>query len=123
VPWPPEVGELLPRFDEAIGIAEKLRTYSFDLDHEDGGAKAKGFLVMLGLDIHSIDYVEQEIRLGISQTPIQTVRSNGAFGYQCAVQFRIAGTESYSHRTADIRTVWALVASDARPRMITAFLR
>ena len=62
MPWPPQVGELLPRYDEPVGIEEKLRTYSLVLDHEKGGPKANGFLVMLGISLDSIDYLELQIR-------------------------------------------------------------
>lgn len=45
--WPPQVGELLPRAEEAIGVRYKLATYSLDPFHEDGGPKAKGFAQIL----------------------------------------------------------------------------
>jgi hypothetical protein len=123
MPWPPRVGELLPRCDEPIGIEHKLRTYSLDIGNAKGWPKANGFLVMLGLDLTDISYIEREIRLGISQTSIATVRSKTSVGYNCTVQFQIAGSGRYSHRTANLRTVWQLTHPDARPRLVTAFLR
>jgi hypothetical protein len=118
MPWPPRKGELLPRFDEAFGIEQKLRDYSLAPAHE--GGKARDFFACLRLDLSEIDYLEQEIRRGISLAPIRSVRTN-SFGFHCAVQFPIAGPGDYSHRTAPVRTVWQLVHRESRPRLITAY--
>jgi hypothetical protein len=121
--WPPRKGELLPRFDEPEGIEQKLRTYSLVRDHEIGGPKAKGFWRMLRIDLSSIDYLEEQIRIGIARTPISQVEvvPSGAIG--CAVQFQISGPGRYSHRTASLRTGWVFDSSTSAPRMTTAFLR
>lgn len=123
MPWPPREGELLPRFDEPVGIEEKLRRYSLVLDHERGGPKAKGFLEMLGIDLTGIDYLEREIRRGIARTPILKVRCITPDEASCTVQFLIAGPGRYSHRTAALRTGWAFDSPASPPRMTTAFLR
>jgi hypothetical protein len=91
VPYPPQVGELLPRFDEPAGIEYKLRTYSLAVDYDDGGPKAQGFLVMLGIGLASLDHLEHEIRTGIAHTPISFVRARKPDSIICTVQFRIAG--------------------------------
>jgi hypothetical protein len=70
MPWPPQVGELLPRCDEPEGIEEKLRRYSLVPSHEVGGPKANGFLVILGIDLASIDYLVAQVRAGLTHTPI-----------------------------------------------------
>ncbi len=70
--WPPEIGELLPHYDEPVEIERRLRTYSLDLDHEEGGPKAQGFLTVIGIGLESIDYLEGEIRVGIARTPISS---------------------------------------------------
>jgi len=120
MPWPPQKGELLPRCDEPVGIEEKLREYSLAPGYEGGRGKARDFFVCLGLDLSAIHYLEVEIRKGISRTPVRSVRES-SFGFHCAVQFPIAGTGSYSHRTAEVRTAWELTHPGVRPRMITAF--
>jgi len=124
VPWPPQVGELLPRCDEPVGIEQKLRTYSLAPDHAAGGGpKANGFLIMLGIGLDSIDYLECQIRAGIAATPISAVRPGASGVMRCTVQFRIAGPGRYIDRTASLRTGWELTESMGRPRLITAFLR
>jgi len=119
MPWPPRKGELLPRCGEPLGIEIKLREYSLAPDRK-GGGKANDFFVCLGLELSGLHYLEGEIEKGISRTPVRSVRET-TFGFHCAVQFPIAGTGSYSHRTAELRTAWELTHPGARPRMITAF--
>jgi hypothetical protein len=123
MPWPPQVGELLPRCDEPVGIAEKLRNYSLDVGHKDGGPKARGFLLMLGIGLDSIDHLEREIRAGIATTPISAVRVGVPGAFICTVQFRIAGPQRYSPRTASLRTTWEYIGPSAPPRMTNALLR
>jgi hypothetical protein len=57
---PPAVGELVPRAAEAFGVRYKLATYSLDVDHKDGGPKAKGFKRILGITIKDIGYLEAQ---------------------------------------------------------------
>ena len=123
MPWPPRKGELLTRFDEPIGIEEKLRDYSLLLDHERGGPKANGFLVILGIGPESLDYLAQQIRDGIARTPISLIKVHPSGAVGCTVQFHIAGPERYSHRTASLRTVWVMDTPSSPPRLVTAFLR
>lgn len=89
-PWPPRKGELLPRFDEPLGIEKKLRNYSLAEGHEKGGAKAHGFAVMLGIGPESIVYLERQIRDGSACTPISLVKLRPAGTVACTVQFPIA---------------------------------
>lgn len=89
MPWPPRKGELLPRFDEPVGIEEKLRKYSLVLDHEFVGPKAKGFLEMLGIDLTAAEYLEDQIRSGIASNPISEVRIEKPDAVSCAVDFQI----------------------------------
>jgi hypothetical protein len=123
MPWPPQVGDLLPRYDETIGIEEKLRTYSLAIGPEECGPKANGFQKMLGIDLGSIDHLERQIRVGIATTPISSVRRKASGAIHCAVQFQIAGPDRYSHRTASLRTTWELIGPLAPPRMTNAYLR
>jgi hypothetical protein len=123
VPWPPRIGELLPRYDEPVGIEEKLREYSLLLDHKRGGPKANGFWVILGIGPESLDYLAHQIRDGVVHTPISSIRVRPSGAAACTVQFHIAGPGSYSHRTASLRTVWVLDTPSSPPRLITAFLR
>jgi hypothetical protein len=123
MPWPPRKGELLPRCAEPVGIEKKLRNYSLVLDHEDGGPKAKEFRDMLGIGPDSSEYLEWQIRVGITHTPITLVRPLPSDAIACTVQFHIAGRGRYIHRTASPRTVWVVNTPTAPPRLITALTR
>ncbi|HEY6730856.1 MAG TPA: hypothetical protein VI039_07520 [Solirubrobacterales bacterium] len=120
--WPPQVGELLPRVGEATGIREKLIGYSLNPDHREGGAKAHGFFLMLGIDRASVDHLESEIRRGIGRAPIASF-SVTAFGYRCVVEFFVQGVGHRAGRLVRLRTVWQLASPHAPPRLLTAFLK
>jgi len=78
---------------------------------------------MLGITIESIDYLEDEIRLGIRQHPVKAVTDNRPYGWKCVVEFPVVGYGSYSDRVADVRTVWELAAPLLPPRLINAIPR
>ncbi|MBS1887342.1 MAG: hypothetical protein JSU06_09150 [Actinobacteria bacterium] len=106
-----------------MGIEYKLRNYSLALGHSDGGPKANGFLVMLGIGLDSVDYLERQIRAGIAAAPISMIRPGAPGAVRCTVQFQIAGPGRYSDRAASLRTGWELTGPMERPRLTTAFLR
>lgn len=120
--WPPQVGELLPRAAEPVGIRYKLETYSLNPEHRWGGPKARAFRA-LGITRGATDYLETEILTGVRRFPVTGVRFNPPFGYNCVVEFPLQGLGLFSNRTATLRTVWELTVEGARPRLVTAFLR
>jgi hypothetical protein len=121
--WPPQPGELLPRAEEAVGVREKLSTYSLLPSHPEGGPKARGFAQILGITLQSIAYLEDEIYSRIRITRISSVRPNPPHGINCVVQFSIRGVGPCSGRIAPLRTVWEFESSDSPPRLISAFLK
>jgi len=123
MPWPPRVGEPLPRAAEPIGVRQKLIDYSLEVHHETGGPKALGFERILGITRDHVDYVEQSIRIGILSAPVSSIRPNPPFGINCVVEFPIHGLDSKRLRTANLRTTWIFVGAADRPRLLTAFLR
>jgi hypothetical protein len=68
----PAVGEVLPRGAEAFGVRYKLATYSLDITNDDGGPKARGFELILGITIDAIDYLEAQILARVLDTPVST---------------------------------------------------
>jgi uncharacterized protein DUF6883 len=120
--WPPRVGELLPRAEEAFGVREKLATYSLSLDHHRGGSKARGFEAVLGISMASVDHLEAEIQTGILKTPITAIRKNPPHGINCVVDFPIRGVGKRSAIAEQVRTVW-LVRREAPPRLVSAYLK
>jgi hypothetical protein len=121
--WPPEEGELLPRASEAIGIRQKLIDYSLDPSHKVGGPKAVGFARILGITLHSVDYLEAEIEAGILVTPIRSTRENPPHGINCVVEFTLRGIGPHRRRAAALRTIWELTDPQSAPRLVNAFLK
>jgi len=121
-PPPPAVGELLPRAAEAFGVRDKLERYSLDVTHKDGGPKARGFEVILGITIEDIDYLEGAIQTGILLIPVAEVRDNQPWGIKCAVIVPVRGLDKKNGRVVDIVTVWQFDEPHAPPRLVTAYI-
>jgi uncharacterized protein len=121
VPWPPQVGQLLPRAADAFGARVKLTTYSLDVTHDSGGPKARGFDRILAITIEDIGYLEGAIYTGILLIPVSQVRDNAPYGIKCAVDIPVRGIGAKADRVITIRTVWQFDEPDAPPRLVTAF--
>jgi hypothetical protein len=120
-PWPPQVGQLLPRATEAFGLRYKLETYSLDPTHKRGGPKARGFDLILGITIDAIEYLETQILARILDTPIREVRDNAPYGIKCTIDIQVPGIGVKADRVANVRTVWAFDRPGAPPRLVNAF--
>lgn len=122
MPWPPTIGEQLPRAEQAFGLREKLAAYCLNLDHEVGGPKAQGFRRILGIEIEDLEYVAEALRIGILAAPITDVRENAPFGVLCEVRVPVAGLREYRDRTAAVTTSWELRHAGDAPRLVTAYI-
>jgi hypothetical protein len=122
VTWPPIVGDRLPRAAEAFGITEKLVTYSLNIDHRDGGPKAKGFEQILGITLADVDYLVNTLRAGVLDAAITDVRGNAPYGLLCEVCVSVAGLRERSSRVVSVTTSWELQHADDRPRLVTAYI-
>jgi len=120
-PPAPAVGELLPRAAEAFGLRYKLETYSLDVTHNDGGPKARGFELILGITIDAIDYLETQILARVLDTPISEVRDNPPHGVNCAVDIQVRGIGATADRVATVRTAWIISTPGDPPRLVNAF--
>jgi hypothetical protein len=118
---PSVVGDLLPRAAEAFGVRYKLETYSLDSTHKEGGPKARGFDLILGITIDAIEYLEAQIFARILDTPIREVRDNAPWGIKCTVDIQVTGIGAKADRVATVRTVWQFDEPYAPPRLVNAF--
>jgi hypothetical protein len=121
--WPPQVGELLPRAQEAFGVRYKLATYSLAASHRSGGAKARGFELILGITLDSVTYLEAEILSGILIRPITAVRGIQPFGITCVVDCPIRGIGAFEDRVVPVRTAWIFSDPASAPRLTSAYLK
>jgi hypothetical protein len=116
----PAVGELLPRGAEAFGVRYKLATYSLDVTNRDGGPKARGFKLILGITIEDIEYLEAQILARILDTPIGEVRDNPPHGINYVVDIQVRGIGAKAESVITVRTVWIISAPGDPPRLVTA---
>ena len=121
--WPPEPGDLIPNAASAVGVRQKLRTYSLNREHRDGGDKARAFRSMLGLTLGDIEYLADALVTGLETTPLRRVRENPPHGWSCDVWIIVDGLHDRADRSAVIRTSWELRWDGDLPRLITAYPR
>jgi hypothetical protein len=122
VSWPPQIGELLPHAEDAWGVREKLSSYSLDLDHRDGGHKARVFRAVLGITAADVDYLTTALRAGLATTPARLIRANPPHGVMCGVWITVRGPGPHADRTAVVRTAWEIRHEDDAPRLVTAYI-
>jgi hypothetical protein len=120
-PPTPTVGEPLPRAAEAFGVRVKLETYSLDLTHMDGGPKALGFKLILGITIDAIDYLEGQIMARVLDTPVSEVRDNPPYGVNCVVNIQVRGIGAQADRVINVRTAWLISTARDPPRLVSAY--
>jgi hypothetical protein len=118
----PKAGESLPRGAEAFGVRVKLAKYSLDVNHKDGGPKARGFERILGITIEDIDYLEGAIYTGVVLVPVSEVRDNTPWGIKCTVIVPVRGLGAKSGRIVDVRTVWQFYEPGGPPRLVSAYI-
>jgi hypothetical protein len=119
----PVVGELLPRAAEAFGVRSKLATYSLDLAHNDGGPKALGFKLILGIALPNIDYLEGAIQTGILLAPGGSVRDKSPWGINCTVMVPVRGLGEKNDRVVNVKTAWRLAGPGAPPQLVSAYCK
>jgi hypothetical protein len=122
VPWPPIVGDRLPRAAEAYGITEKLVTYSLNIDHRSGGPKAKGFQQILGITLADVDHLAHALTMGVLTATITEVRVSPSAAFTCGVLMPVAGLRQRRTRVISVKTGWHLRHADDRPRLVTAYI-
>jgi hypothetical protein len=121
--WPPKVGEPLPRATEVIGIRAKLADYSLNLNHTDGGPKARGFKLILGITLVDLEHLARSIEFEVPTAPIESVRPNPPHGVNCIVVVPVQGLGEKSARIVNVRTAWEIADHGAPPRLVSAFPR
>jgi len=122
VAWPPKIGELLPRAEDAYGVHEKLAGYSLNLDHPGPGKKAEGFARVLAITAEDLAHVAEVLLRGIRTTSVSRVRSAGQYGFHCEVIVPVRGLRDRADRVASVLTAWQIRRDGDPPRLITAYI-
>jgi hypothetical protein len=115
-------GELIDRASEGFGVRVKLETYSLDVNHKDGGPKARGFEQILVITLEHVDYLDGAIYTGIQLVPVSEVIDNAPWGIKCVVMIPVRGLGEKSGRIVDVRTVWQFDEPGAPPRLVSAYI-
>lgn len=120
MPWPPQIGELLPNAEKAYGIQEKLAGYSLKPGHPR--RKVEAFARALALTSDDLKYVAEALLDGVRTTPASGVRRAGSHGFHCEVIVRMRGLRDRADRAANVLTAWEIRWDGDPPRLITAYI-
>jgi Domain of unknown function (DUF6883) len=107
----------LPHASLAVIDPRKLTSYVLNPEHETGGAKAALFRDALGITAADWRFLEAQVRQGLLLAPVHRVRSE-QYGVQYHADIAVVGKNGV---VKAVRTAW-IVASDAPPRLVTAYL-
>ena len=118
--WPPQIGELLSRAEDAYGVHEKLLNYSLKARHPRG--KAEAFARALAVTADDLEYVAEALLGGIRTTPMSGVRPAGVHGFPCEVVVQMRGLRDRADRVANVLTAWQIRWDGEPPRLITAYI-
>jgi hypothetical protein len=91
-------------------------------DHELGGAKARGFLRVLGITSADVEHLTAEVLVGVREAPITGVRDNAPFGMLCEVRIGVRGVREHHDRVVEVTTSWELRDEGDPPRLVTAYI-
>jgi hypothetical protein len=120
--WPPQSGEILPRAGDAYGVHEKLKLYSLNAEHTDGGPKARAFARILGIQEDDLDHLAAVLLDGVRQIPVSDVRNAGPHGFHCRVLVPVPGIGDLANREALVLTSWQVRSEGDAPRLVTAYI-
>jgi hypothetical protein len=113
-----DVGEILPRADEAVVAEDKLRDYALNMEHDVGRHKARVFAATLGIHADDWEWLREQILDGIQTTPVSDIRPCYN-GLRCTVVLRVQG------RNDDERPVvtgWRIPDDGGPPHLTTAYV-
>lgn len=110
---------VLPNYQKAINIKEKLLTYSLDENHETGKDKAKGFKQILGYDISNANDLIKQIKEKISYSKA-VYKGFSKYGYKYEVDIMITGPTGNSER---VRTAWIFDYGSDIPRATSIYVK
>jgi Domain of unknown function (DUF6883) len=112
-PWPPRVGEALPRAAEAYAEPKKL---AWILSEEGHGRELAR---VLHIGANDTLRIWNAIAQAVIDTPIVRVTNREPFGVACGVETVL----TIGERTGKIRTSWHYAHVGDAPRLVTAYPR
>jgi uncharacterized protein DUF6883 len=122
VSWPPTIGEPLLRAEDAYGVEGKLRAYALNPEHEVGTHKARVFRGILGITIHDVEYLTEQLLVGLRVATISDVRDNAPHGVLCEVSIPVRGIGSAAAMVVPVTTSWEYRSPEDAPRLVSAYI-
>lgn len=113
MPWPPKIGEPLPRADQVWYEAVKLENWVLG---EVGHGKEWPRVFQVGLKDR--DGVWEGIASAVQNAQIATVRDRGLKGIVCSVKVEV----TLGERTAPVTIGGHYASEEAAPRLVTAYV-
>jgi filamentous hemagglutinin len=113
----PEIGRPLPNAHLASVPRAKLYDYALNPAHARGGAKARLWVAVFGIEREDWRYARTQLLLGLRAASVSEVR-RGSFGTTYGVAVTIRGRNG---RIGPVMTAWKIV--NHIPRVVTAFPR
>jgi hypothetical protein len=110
--WPPNLGEILPRAEEAWYDPVKLDEWVL-AERGHGSEWERVFLVSR----EDRERVWEAIAAAAQGAQIKTVRDRGADGVVCGVEVEV----TIGERTAPVTISWHYEDAEAAPRLATAY--
>lgn len=101
----PSIGEALPRPQEAVISAAKLRDYALNSDHPKGRAKARVFASVLGITEDSWELLRDELLRALPEGRIYEIMPGP---HATTYRIRLV-TEGLDDGAAPVVTAWKLV--------------
>ena len=121
--WPPTIGEVLPRAQEAYGVLSKLQAYSLSPGHHVGAHKARVFRQVLAITPEDAGYLAETLLAGICVAPVSDVRDIAPHGVLCGVLVPVRGLRAHAARVVVVTTSWQLRFKQDAPRLVTAYIK
>lgn len=110
--------DLLPNYKNAYIALEKLRDYSLNENHNEGGHKAKVFKSALNIETKDASNLKNLILDGLQFNPVKSVKIND-YGIIYSIIMRI----DINEKTADITTAWIIKLGEDFPRLVSAYIK
>jgi hypothetical protein len=109
----------LPHAADAVIAAAKLRDYTLNPDHPDGGPKARVFAAVFGYSRQDWPQLREALLAAIQEAPAMA-RAGTAWGQLYDVSVTITGVNGRAHR---VRTGWIVRPDDPRPHLVTCYVQ
>lgn len=111
VPWPPRIGELLPRAEDAWCTQTKLIDWILAEDgHGDQWRR------VFRIEVEDANQIWECIADAVLMTPITEFRGEGI-----GASYGVLTTLTINGRFAPVLTAWHYAYEDAAPRLVTAY--